>query len=792
MAVVKGRDEFSKTPTVGGVEVSLSNHNHDASYAAAGHNHDSDYISVIGTPDTGNFPTISAGGELVTSAYGPSDFAAIGHDHAGVYEPVFTKNTGFNKNFGTTSGTVSEGDHTHAYIPTSEKAAANGVATLGADSKIPSAQLPAIAISDTFVVASQVAMLALTAQTGDLAVRTDENKTYILQGTDPSILGHWQELLTPTDAVTSVNGYTGVITLTTTDIAEGTNLYYTEGRVSANTSVAANTSHRGDATLHRTINDAGAGVTDLWSASKITTELSGKSDTSHNHAGVYEPVFTKNTGFNKDFGTIAGTVSEGNHNHNAAYSAIDHTHAMNDISDANVGTPATGDVIRWNGAAWSKYPDSNYAASGHNHDADYAALAHAHNLNDISDVSAAAPSVGDLIRWSGAGWVSYADSAYAASGHNHDGSYAAIGHGHTYALNDLSNVDETGKTTNDYLKWNGASWVPAPATAVSALDDLTDVTITTPVDGDHLMYNGANWVNEPLETGGSSTTITVWTLDSGDLYQATFAHNLNTTDVAVFCYNTVNSKRVYPEDEEIIDANNIKIWVRGNTHSIKVNVVSGLGPRGPGGADGAEWFNGAGAPAGGTGEIGDYYINNSNGDYYEKTGVSTWTLRGNLEGPAGTGTLNNVVEDTTPQLGGDLDMNLKNIQYSVPTADLTSSGIIVTAQVDSNATGFGAALYMAADGNFDEADADAAATMPCRAIALESGVGSKKVLLQGFVRNNAWNWTPGQGLFISTTTGALTQTAPSGTGDQVQKIGFAWTGDIVYFVPGDYTIIEVA
>ena len=35
----------------------------------------------------------------------------------------------------------------------------------------------------------------------------------------------------------------------------------------------------------------------------------------HNHSGVYEPAFTKNTAFNKNFGTAAGTVSEGNHSH---------------------------------------------------------------------------------------------------------------------------------------------------------------------------------------------------------------------------------------------------------------------------------------------------------------------------------------------------------------------------------------------------------------------------------------------------------------------------------------------
>lgn len=52
----------------------------------------------------------------------------------------------------------------------------------------------AIAITDTFVVGSQAAMLALVAQTGDIAVRTDESATYVLQGDDPTAIGDWLEL----------------------------------------------------------------------------------------------------------------------------------------------------------------------------------------------------------------------------------------------------------------------------------------------------------------------------------------------------------------------------------------------------------------------------------------------------------------------------------------------------------------------------------------------------------------------------------------------------------------------
>jgi uncharacterized membrane protein len=111
--------------------------------------------------------------------------------------------------------------------------------------------------------------------------------------------------------------------------------------------------------------------------------------------------------------------------------------------------------------------------------------------------------------------------------------------------------------------------------------------------------------------------------------------------------------------------------------------------------------------------------------------------------------------------------------------------------VDANSTGFGAALHIDTDGNLIECDADASTTMPCFALACETGTGSKKVLLQGFIRDDSWNWTPGVYIYISTTTGGLTSTAPTGSGDQVQIVGMATHADRMFFNP-NYAIGEVA
>jgi hypothetical protein len=81
-----------------------------------------------------------------------------------------------------------------------------------------------------------------------------------------------------TTGVSSVNGQTGVVVLTTTNIAEGTNLYYTEARVNANTNVAANTAARHAAVTLGTANGLSLNVQQLslgLASAGVTGALSG-------------------------------------------------------------------------------------------------------------------------------------------------------------------------------------------------------------------------------------------------------------------------------------------------------------------------------------------------------------------------------------------------------------------------------------------------------------------------------------------------------------------------------------
>lgn len=97
----------------------------------------------------------------------------------------------------------------------------NGYAGLDANGKLLESQLPAIAITDTYVVDSEAEMLALPAEQGDVAVRQDLEKSFILRSAPATNVSNWVELRSPTDAVQSVIGLKGVISQSQLRIALG-------------------------------------------------------------------------------------------------------------------------------------------------------------------------------------------------------------------------------------------------------------------------------------------------------------------------------------------------------------------------------------------------------------------------------------------------------------------------------------------------------------------------------------------------------------------------------------------
>ena len=93
----------------------------------------------------------------------------------------------------------------------------NGTDSLVLGNKINPVYMDDLFVTDIFVVANQSAMLALDAQRGDFAVRTDVGKTFVLKQSPATTLANWVELQTTSDVV-SVNGKTGAVTIEISDL----------------------------------------------------------------------------------------------------------------------------------------------------------------------------------------------------------------------------------------------------------------------------------------------------------------------------------------------------------------------------------------------------------------------------------------------------------------------------------------------------------------------------------------------------------------------------------------------
>ncbi len=108
---------------------------------------------------------------------------------------------------------------------------------------------------------------------------------------------------------------------------------------------------------------------------------------------------------------------------------------------------------------------------------------------------------------------------------------------------------------------------------------------------------------------------------------------------------------------------------------------------------------------------------------------------------------------------------------------------------------WGDVVYLKSDGKFWKADFNATTTTP--AVAFCTGTinadASGEFLRRGWIRDDsAYNFTFGAqaGTIYLGESGAITQTAPSGSGDQVQVLGWALEADIWYFEP-QFVIVEV-
>jgi len=124
--------------------------------------------------------------------------------------------------------------------------------------------------------------------------------------------------------------------------------------------------------------------------------------------------------------------------------------------------------------------------------------------------------------------------------------------------------------------------------------------------------------------------------------------------------------------------------------------------------------------------------------------------------------------------------------YNALADDHTWSGEKDTQLVGEDVA-FGQLLYFNwTDKEWKLAKADVAATMPGLRIALESKADGETclMLVKGYIRDDSAFEFAGAMVYVSeATAGAMTSTAPSTTGNQLQRVGQAKSADILFFDP---------
>lgn len=117
-----------------------------------------------------------------------------------------------------------------------------------------------------------------------------------------------------------------------------------------------------------------------------------------------------------------------------------------------------------------------------------------------------------------------------------------------------------------------------------------------------------------------------------------------------------------------------------------------------------------------------------------------------------------------------------NMKLVGPTSvtNSTSTGVIIPMTVAQNTYGFGCLMYVNSTSSLSMANALTTSTIPAIGMAMETGVGTKNILLNGIARSDTWNFTVGAPVYVSTSTPcAPTSTLPSATGQTIQIIGIA-------------------
>jgi hypothetical protein len=256
------------------------------------------------------------------------------------------------------------------------------------------------------------------------------------------------------------------------------------------------------------ISDSSITLQTTWSSDKINTALINKSELTHNHAGIYEPSFNKNTAFNKPFegaGGYSGTadnLSRGDHGHADLEPLIGAKYtAFNQSFGTTSGTVAYGD---------------------HKHDGvggymPWVFALTAYNRNFVQNIEVPLPEEiprgnhfhrAAGVTYDPTGNVTVTSGDVQAAIHQLDSAFANV------EVSENSYL--TAGTSSQYERTIAGTNTPVPLRAPLAVLSLRNATLT---DGSSIIIGFADVPNKKIE-GFINVTITFSSSDNTALYIA--------------------------------------------------------------------------------------------------------------------------------------------------------------------------------------------------------------------------------------------------------------------------------
>lgn len=451
---------------------------------------DSAYQASILATHTTNLSThLSLINLLITdSAYQASLIAANTTAIAGKEPSIATGSTNYFWSWDKTwrqiaYSQISSTPNLSIYEQTANKGAANGYTPLGSDSKIPSSYMPALALNSVWTPSTQTAMLTLSsAVVGDVAIRSDSSLTYVLKASDYTKAYNWVQLLFPTAPVLSVAGMTGNVTLTTSNVSEGTNYYWTQTRFD-NAFNAKSTSNLSE------------GTNLYFTTTRVNTQV----------ATYTGDVTLSGTAFAIGSGKVTNTMLAGSIaasklvGTDITLTESQITNLTTDLASklaATITSASTGQLIRYNGSAWVNWTPT-YLTSYTETDPIYTASSWYSTTNNSSN-------------WNTAyGWGNHASAGYATASNTM-----------TFTNKTWNGVAITDTYISSASTWNGKQ---------AALSGTGFVKISgTTISYDNSTYiTGNQTITLSGDVSGSGTTAITTAIGAGKVTNAMLAGSID-------------------------------------------------------------------------------------------------------------------------------------------------------------------------------------------------------------------------------------------------------------------------